>query len=139
MPGSPAGDERELVRDHVVAAARIAAIVRCAPHSVCTWRHYLEAAGVIEAVPVSQCVARPRRTPFRTRSLAAIERGATLSEHLMAQGISYSASYVALAKARARRPPTVTKTTTVRTIGLACCTATWRNGRWQHDRACPER
>jgi hypothetical protein len=96
----------------------------------------LEETGVIEAIPVSDRAQRPRLVPFRTRSLAAIEAGATLPEHLMAQGISYSAAYVALAKARARSQlPSVTKSTISRTVGLACCTAIWRDGGWQHDRA----
>jgi hypothetical protein len=98
-PGARDRAERELARDPRRSDHLTAQLARCTPQRVGIWRHELEAAGVIEAVPVSQRAAPPRVTPFRTRSAAAIEAGATLPEHLMSQGISYSAAYAALAKA----------------------------------------
>jgi hypothetical protein len=140
-PGARARAERELRRDPARSDHLIAAIARCAPQRVGTWRHALEAAGAIPAIPWQQRARRPRPVPFRTRSGAAIRAGATLPEQVMGYGVAYSTAYAALAKARARAPsPDVTKNTiAVRTIGLSCCIASWSAGRWRHARACPAR
>lgn len=97
--------EAELRRDPARSNAIIAAAAQCTPQATCRWRHVLERAGVIEAIPPADRASITRTWQPRPPRLA-IEQGAVTTAEVMAlSGASYGAAWRALSRARRYSQP----------------------------------
>ena len=95
--------ERELIADPARSNAIIAVAARTASQYVGRARQQLERAGVIETIPVTDRLARPRIWAPRAPRKAVEAGAATVAEiRQLAPGVSYGAAWRALDRARRR-------------------------------------
>ena len=166
-PGSArARVERELRASPARSDAIIARLARCTQQAAGRWRRQLEASGQIPHVEPADRASITRTWRARPPRLAIEQGAATIAEVMAASGASYGAAWRALDRARSKprladaaaatdqlsvvrsRPSMRLRVGNVLPAGFyrppdpiervcPACTLQYRDGGWQHDRACP--
>ena len=160
-PGAALRAAAELRRDPHRSDAVIAASARCTSRTILRCRRQLEAAGLIPRIPSRQrapLAVASRNPGARDRAAGQLALDPSRTNREIAAAASCS-DVTAAAARRATRPlfsdaAAATDTLSVRktagtaaaahtedmsspgTNELACCTAEYRDGTWQHDRSC---